>query len=140
MDILNIASKLFIQKMGGNGSALSGDAVQSALGSLLPTKGGELDLGSIIGMFQGNGGLASLVGSWLGDGGNEALSPSNLLSMLGDSKVNEFASSLNLSKDQASEGLSSMIPDLIDKASSGGSLKSDIGGALVKGLAGKLFG
>jgi len=117
----------------------SGEQVQSALSNLLPTKNGELDLGSIVSMFQGNGGLASLAASWLGDGANSSLSPSSLLSMLGDSKVKEFSSSLGIAPEQASSGLSDMIPELIDKASSGGSLKSDIGSALISGLAGKLF-
>jgi len=42
---MNIAAKLFMDKMGSTGASLSGDQVQSALSNLLPTKNGELDLG-----------------------------------------------------------------------------------------------
>ena len=86
-----------------------------------------------------SGGLASLAASFLGDGDNEPMSASNLLGMLGDSKVQDFASQLNLDKDQAAEGLSNMIPDLINQNSQGGSLLKSVGGSLLSGLGSKLF-
>jgi len=62
---------------------------------------------------------------------------------LGDSKVSQFAQSLNLDQSTASDGLASMLPELIDSNSKGGSLLESAGGDLLgsvaKGALGKLF-
>jgi uncharacterized protein YidB (DUF937 family) len=61
--------------------------------------------------------------------------------MLGADKISEFASKLGLSNEEAAGGLSEALPQMVDKASSGGSLLDSIGGISgAVGLAGKLFG
>lgn len=140
MDLLKIGAQLFMQKMGAQGSDMDLGSVTSALSGLLPTNNeGDLDLGGIVNQFKGAG-LASLAASFLGDGKNDAFSPSQLLGMLGEGKVSQFASQLNLDADSAANGLSGMIPDLIDKQSQGGSLMDLAMGAAKSGLLGKLFG
>ena len=60
--------------------------------------------------------------------------------MLGADKIGEFASKLGLSNEEAAGGLSEALPQMVDKASSGGSLLDSIGG--VSGaisMASKLF-
>ncbi len=134
MDLLKLGTQLFLSKMGSS-SNLDSNLVTSALGKLLPTdNNNDLDLGSLLGMVQG-GGLASLAASWLGSGSNDGISIGQITSLLGDDKVQDFASELNLDKDQAADGLSGMIPDLIDKNSPSGNLV----GGLATSLLGKLF-
>lgn len=139
MDLLKIGAQLFLSKLGSQGSGLDAGTVVSALSSLLPTSSnGDLDLGGLLGQMNG-GGLASLAASFLGDGQNDMMSADNILGMLGDSNVSNFASQLGLQKETAAEGLSNAIPDLIDQNSKGGSLLSGAGASLLGGLASQLF-
>lgn len=139
MDLMKIATQLFISKLGGAGGGLDAGAVQSALGSLLGGGDGQLDLGDLLGKLQG-GGLASMAQSWLGDGANEGISPQQVMSALGEGQIGNFASQLGLSGDQAAGGLAGMLPELIDQSSSGGNLLDAVGGASgLLGAASKLF-
>lgn len=143
MDLLKIGTQLLMSQLGASASGLSEDGVMKALGSLLPTNdSGDLDLGGLLGQLN-SGGLASMAASWLGNGGNDAISGSQLLSLLGKSKVSHFASELSLDEDTAGNALSKMLPELIDKNSDGGSLMdsfgSDLLGSAAKGVLGKMF-
>lgn len=145
MDLMKIATQLLMSKLssGGN-SSLSEGVIGAALSNLLPTNsGGDLDLGGLLGQLNG-GGLASMAASWLGDGSNDNMSASQVTSMFGESKVNDFANALGVDKDTASNGLSDIIPSLIDSNSKGGSLLDSVGGSdmlgsLAKGALGSLF-
>lgn len=135
--ILSIGAQAFMQNKGDN---LDQGSVVSALSSLLGGSNNGLDIGDLISTFQG-GGLDNIVSSWLGDGSNEPIAPNQLTDMLGGDKIASFASQLGMSPDDAVEGLSSAIPTMIDKASSGGALLDSIGGMSgIMGMAGKLFG
>ena len=137
MDLAKLATQMLMSKLGG--SADEGVAA-SALSSLIG--GGDgINLGDVVQKLQGGGGgLASMAQSWLGDGDNLPISASQVTELLGGDKVQEFASKIGLDQDQASEGLAGMLPDLIDKSSSGGSLLDSIGGLSgVAGIASKLF-
>ena len=138
MDLLKIGAQLFMSKLGSGGSGLDASSVVSSLSNLLPTSGGDLDLSALVGKMN-SGGLASIASSFLGGGSNDAFSPSQLMGLLGESKVSEFASSLNIEKDTAAQGLSDMIPDLIDKQSEGGSLLGGIAASSAKDILGKFF-
>lgn len=100
-------------------TGLDSNAITDALGSLLGggTDGG-IDLSNIMSGLSENG-LGSIVGSWLGTGENESISMDSISDLLGADKVSEFASSLGLSEDSAKGALSDMLPDVIDKATSG---------------------
>lgn len=139
MDLLKIGAQLFMSKLGSQAGGLDANTVVSALGGLLPTSSkGDIDLGGLLGQLNG-GGLASLAASFLGDGPNDNMTQDNILGLLGDSNVSNFASQLGLQKETAAEGLSNMIPDLIDQNSKGGSLMSGVGASLLGGLASQLF-
>ena len=137
MDLGKLASQMLMSKLGG--SANEGMA-SSALSSLIG--GGDgINLGDVVQKLQGGGGdLASMAQSWLGDGDNMPISGSQVTELLGGNKVQEFAQKLGLDQNQASEGLASMLPNLIDKSSNGGSLLDSIGGLSgVAGLASKFL-
>ncbi len=140
MDIIQIGAQLLQSKLGSN--LPTGD-IASALSGLLG--GDNFDIGSLISKIQGNSGLASMAASWLGDGANAAMSGSQVMDIFGKDKVTEFASKLNIDEGTASNGLADMLPQLIDKASSGGSLLDSAMGSMggaggLMGMAGKLFG
>ncbi|BFM07352.1 YidB family protein [Halioxenophilus aromaticivorans] len=139
MNITEIASKMFLEKISGQGGDASLGSIQTALQHLLPTDGGEINVGSLVSQFMGNGGLASLAQSWLGDGQNMSLSADKIMDMFGESKVSNFANEVGVDTNTAANGLSDMIPDLIDKFSSGGSLQQNLTSSIIGGLAGKFF-
>ncbi|MCK5726807.1 MAG: DUF937 domain-containing protein [Thiotrichaceae bacterium] len=146
-DLIKMGASAFIQSKlsGDSGSNLDSGALGSALSGLLggggsSSSGGGLDIGSLLsGMTSGD--LGSIAKSWLGDGDNKSISTDQVTNMLGADKISEFASKLGLSEKEATGGLADALPQLVDKASSGGSILDSIGGISgAIGLASKLFG
>ncbi len=147
-DLMKMGASAFIKsKLSGNsGSGLDSGMLTSALGGLLgggssdSSSGGGLDLGSLLSNMD-SGGLAGVAKSWLGDGDNESISTDQVTSMFGSDKISEFASQLGLSNDEAAGGLADALPQLVDNASSGGSLLDSIGGISgAMNMASKIFG
>lgn len=138
MDLTKFATDLFLKKIGSAGADLDAGLVGRALGNLLGASE-EVNLASIIAQLN-DGGLATLAQSWLADGPNDGISPQQVLSLLGDNAVGAFADRINLDKQTATNGLASMLPELIDSASEGGNLLDVVGGAKgLFGAASKLF-
>ena len=131
MDLKSLATQLLMDKIGGaNDSA----AAESALGNIVGGNG-SFDLGELVGKFTGSGDdLASKARSWLGDGANDSFSPAQIQDAIGGDKIEAFASKLGIGREEASSGLSQILPELIDKGSRGGSLLDSVGG--MEGLAG----
>lgn len=118
----------------GNSSDNSSDMLQSVIGDLLGGSGKEgIDFGSLLQGLQ-SGGLADVAKSWLGDGANEHISRSQIEDLLGSSKVQEAASKLGADQNDLLRGLQEMLPQVVDKSSSGGELLDSVGG--LSGLAG----
>lgn len=137
MDLLKLGAGLFIRSASAAGAKnLTLASVIPALQSLLAGPDGKVDIFRLVSQFTGSG-LASLASSWLGDGANQELAPEKVIEVLGDNQVTAFASKLGLDKSIAATGLAEALPQLIDKASSGGSLLN--GDTLGKTLGG-LFG
>ena len=144
-DLLKMGASAFIQsKMSGDaGSGLNSDLLTSALGSLMggnsSTDKGGFDIGSILSGMDA-GGLGNIAKSWLGDGANDSISTDQVSGMFDSGKLSEFASQLGLSQEEAQGGLADALPQMVDKASSGGSLLDSIGGISgAIGLASKFF-
>ena len=131
MDILEMGASLLSQKLGLN---IDPATVTSALSGLLANQGGQLDLGALASKMAGSGELSSIIGSWLGDGANQAISAESITSLFGSDKVSAFADSIGVDAGSAAGGLADVIPQMMDKASSGGSLLEMAGGA--EGLLG----
>lgn len=124
---------------GEAGSKLDTDAIISALSGLTGSSGG-LDLQSLVQNFNTSG-LGEIASSWLGDGDNQGISPDQLGKVIGTDQISDFASKLGISSEEAAGGLADALPQMVDKASSGGSLLESIGGVEgAIGLASKLFG
>lgn len=142
-NLLKMGATMFqnSEQSGDAGSGLDIGNLTSALSDLAGGGSGKggFDLGSLLSKMD-TGGLGAIAKSWLGDGDNEAISPDQISNMLGADKIGEFASKLGLSSKEAAGGLSEALPQMVDKASSGGSLLDSIGG--VSGaisMASKLF-
>lgn len=125
MDILQLGTQLLSDRLG---LQLDSDTVASALSGLLGDGQGNIDLAGLAGKMASSGELGSLVSSWLGDGGNSAISADSILGLLGDSQVSDFASKLGTNTDTAAAGLADVLPQMVDKASSGGNLLDAAGG------------
>ena len=137
MDFKDLAAQIVMNKIGGaNNSAAAGSALDE-----LVDGDKSFDLGDIVGKFTSSGGdLASKARSWLGDGGNESISASQVQDAIGLDKIEAFARKLGIGTEEASGKLSEIMPELIDKSSTGGSLLDSIGGARgLGGLASKFF-
>ena len=131
MDLMETGAKMLIDKLGLN---VDPATVQSALSSLLGDGSGGLDLGALAGKMAANGDLGSVVSSWLGDGANSAISADSIMSLLGAGPLADFASSLGTDSGSAASGLADVLPEMMDKGSSGGSLLDAAGG--IGGLMG----
>ncbi len=138
MDIMKLATQALASKV--LGSAGNSDMVQSVIGKLLGgSSGGGIDLGSLVGSLQDKG-LGDIADSWLGDGDNAEISTSQIQDLLGSDKLEAAASELGADQNQLLEGLQEMIPQVVDKSSSGGSLLDSVGGLSgLAGLAGKFL-
>ena len=143
VELLKMGAQLFINsnKSGDAGSGLDVENLASAFSGLAGgSSSGGFDLGSLVSKMN-SGGLGDTAKSWLGDGGNAPVSPEQVTNLFGADKISQFASNLGLSNEEAAGGLSDALPNMMDKASSGGSLLDSIGGVSgAIGLASKLFG
>lgn len=133
MDLMQMATQVLSQKLGGSASA-DNDLLGSVVGNLLG--GGSdkqgIDLGSLVGNLQ-NSGLGDIAQSWLGDGDNADISTSQITDLLGSDKLKQAASQLGTDENDLLSGLQEMLPQMVDKSSSGGNLLDSVGG--IGGLA-----
>jgi uncharacterized protein YidB (DUF937 family) len=137
MDILKMGAEMLMQKLG---SSVDIDTMKSALSGLLGDGEGSVDLAGLASQMMSSGNLGSIVTSWLGDGDNKGISADSLMSLLGENKITDFAGKVGVDTSTAASGLSDVLPTMIDKASSGGSLLDSVGDADdLLGMAKKLF-
>lgn len=133
MDLMNLAKGMIAQKLGGNSDAVGG-VLDSLIGG-----GDKADIGGLVKSLKEKG-LGDVAASWLGDGANANISPEQLKDVLGGEKVAAAAAKLGTDEGSLLSGLQEALPQLVDKASSGGNLLESVGG--IGGLAGmakKLF-
>ncbi|EAQ98260.1 YidB family protein [Congregibacter litoralis] len=138
MDIMELGASMLSEKLGID---LDPSAVGSALSGLLSNAEGQIDFAGIASKMASSGDLGAIVGSWLGDGENSPISAESLSSIFGSDKLAEFADRLGTDAETATSGLADVLPQMMDKSSSGGSLLDMAGGAGgLLGAAKSLFG
>ncbi len=101
--------------------------------------------GGLSGLLQQlqQGGLGAIVASWLGSGPNQSVSPEQLGSALEPGMVNDLAERTGQDRNAVLEGLSAILPKLVDQASPQGAVEpgqSLDAGKLLGSLAGLLGG
>jgi uncharacterized protein YidB (DUF937 family) len=125
MDINKLGAQMLSEKLG---LQIDSDTVVGALSGLLGDGQGNIDFAGLASKMASSGELGGIVSSWLGDGANSSISADSILGMLGENKVSDFASTLGTDRDSAATGLADVLPHMMDKASSGGSLLESVGG------------
>ncbi|MGB6105004.1 MAG: YidB family protein [Pusillimonas sp.] len=96
-------------------------------------------LPGLIQKFQ-EAGLGGLVASWIGTGPNEAVSPGQLQSVLGDGIVGQLAQRSGQDSGSVLSALAAMLPKLVDQATPDGeaSLQPGQNSKLLGSLSGML--
>ena len=130
MDIKSLAAGMLMKKLGGDSGAIGG-VLDSLVGG-----GDKMDLGSLVNGLKDKG-LGDVASSWIGEGENQAISADQLKGVLGENKVAEAAAKLGTDEGSLLDTLKDAIPQVVDQASSGGSLLDSLGG--VTGLAKKFL-
>ncbi len=105
---------------------LLGQAESGALPALINAvlaKTEYRDLNGLVAALQ-RGGLDEQVKSWLGPGANLPVTAEQLRAVLGNAQVQEFARQLGLPVDQALKTVAQYLPEIVDKASPNGVLKT----------------
>lgn len=132
MEIMDIATKMLGDKLGGGGNP---DLLKGALGKLIGG-GDELDLAGLVGGLKDKG-LGDIADSWLGDGDNAGISADQVKDVIGGEKIQEAATQLGTDEGSLLDSLKVLIPQMVDKSSKGGSLLDSLGG--LDGIAGKFL-
>ncbi|MFT6368684.1 MAG: hypothetical protein ACJARI_004150, partial [Bacteroidia bacterium] len=125
MELMKLGTELLSEKLG---SGVDGDSLTSALSVLMGGGDGNIDVAGLADKMSAHSDLSGVLGSWLGDGENAPISAGKIMDLLGDSNISDFASKLGLNNATAASGLADALPQLMDKASSGGNLLDSLGG------------
>jgi uncharacterized protein YidB (DUF937 family) len=89
-------------------------------------------LAGLVEIFKSKG-LGDAVSSWISSGENQSVSGEAIANTLGSDKIREIADKLGISGPEASNGLATLLPQLIDKLTPDGKLPE--GGLLEQGLS-----
>lgn len=129
--------------LGGNrGQAQSQDPLSSILGGLTggsgaSSGGGNVLLQLALAMLQQNGGLEGVLGkfrqagmgaqadSWVSTGQNMDVSSDQLQQIFGSGALNDIASQLGMSQNQAGSAMSQMLPELINQLTPQGQVTNE---------------
>ena len=106
--------------------SLLGQAQSSGLPALINAvlaKTEYHDLNGLVAALQ-KGGLDEQVKSWLGPSANLPITEEQLKAVLGNAQVQDFARHLGLPGDQALKAMAQYLPEIVDKASPNGVLKT----------------
>jgi uncharacterized protein YidB (DUF937 family) len=91
--------------------------------------------GGLSGLVQSfeQGGLGEVVKSWVSTGQNLPISAEQIKAVLGDGKLQEIASQMGISPDQASGSLAELLPKVVDHLTPNGQLPES-GSLLAEGM------
>ncbi|WP_108645958.1 YidB family protein [Polynucleobacter rarus] len=78
-------------------------------------------IGTLVNMFEQSG-LSSHVQSWVGTGANQPIEASDIMKVLGNTKVAELAQQLGVNPELASQQIAHFLPTLIDSFTPNGEL------------------
>jgi len=127
-DLVQMGTQLFKEKLGDQAESLDDNSVMDALSGLLSNEEGSFDMSNILSSLS-DGNIGSIISSWIGSGENESVDGGTLASILGSDKISEFAEKLGIDSDTAAEGLSDVVPNMVDKATGdGSSILDSLGG------------
>ncbi len=111
-----IAKEILGKVSGGN---VQNPLLQIALGLIANPKTGGLE--GLVESFK-NKGLGDIINSWVGTGQNQPISKEQILGVLGRDQIQKMAEKVGISQEEASGGLASFLPEVIDKLTPTGKL------------------
>ncbi len=124
------------------GSKGGSSDLMGQLSSMLTGKSGDgQGLSRLLDQFK-SAGLGEKAASWVGTGENHPLTPDEVEKAIGTERINEMSKKTGQSAESVKTGLSSLIPNLVNKLTPDGKLPnpSELLG-MVKGMdLGKLLG
>jgi uncharacterized protein YidB (DUF937 family) len=139
--------------LGGNrAQTQTQDPLSSILGGLTGGSGagtgagGNVMLQLALTMLQQNGGLESVLGkfrqagmgaqadSWVSSGQNMNISPDQLQQVFGSGALNDIASQLGVSQNQAGSTVSQMLPELINQLTPQGQVTTESNDSIAEAL------
>jgi len=118
MDLLKMGASMIEGNSDNATTGLNVDDIATALNELISNGEGGLDLASLVGGLSQNG-LGEIVGSWLGNGENRSISMDQVTVLLSSEKISAFASQLGLGEESAKAALVEVLPEVVDRATSG---------------------
>ena len=114
--------------LGGAGGNTGAGGVGALLGGVLAGgtggaggAGGAGGLGSLLDQFQ-RAGFGEQVSSWVGSGQNLPISPAAIAQVFGGQALAQVAQRAGVSEAEASEGLSQLLPEVVDRVTPDGQL------------------
>lgn len=125
--------------VGGGEGGLDLGQLGALAGPLLAQLQSSGGLDQVLGQLQGAG-LGDAVSSWIGTGANQAVDPAALGSALGSDQVAALAQQSGLSPEQAEQGLSQLLPGLVNGMSPDGQLPDASSAQDLLGQLGGLLG
>ena len=67
-------------------------------------------------------GLEDIISLWIGTGPNQPISEDQILNVLGKEQIQKMVEKVGISQEEASGGLASLLPEIIDKLTPNGKL------------------
>jgi uncharacterized protein YidB (DUF937 family) len=126
-----------ITQLAGSGSSGEHSNVAGAVMEMLQSGQG----GGLSGLVEAlhSKGLGDIVSSWVGTGQNLPVSAQQVQSVLGNEYVQQLATKVGLSPDNAGSALAGLLPLIVDKLTPNGQLPA-AGGGLLDAAMGLLKG
>jgi len=123
MALLPVVVSMLASRGGGGGGARSGggglgDILGQVLGGGAPSGAGS-GLGGLLEQMQ-RAGFGAQARSWVGTGQNEQISPDAVSQIFGKEGLEEISRRAGVSPEQTSEGLSQLLPEVVDHMTPGG--------------------
>jgi uncharacterized protein YidB (DUF937 family) len=103
----------------GQGGGGLGDLIGGMLGGGAAAGGGAGGLGDLLERFQ-HAGFGEQAQSWVGTGQNLPIPADIIGQIFGSGSLSQIAQQAGLSEHEASEGLSQLLPEVVDRVTPGG--------------------
>ena len=136
MGLLDQLKGELAQKLGG------GSNVESLIDHAMDLINNQ-STGGLAGLVETfkNAGLGDIIASWIGTGTNKPISATQLIQVLGSSKIQQMAKTVGASKEDLAQHLSQLLPQIIDNMTPNGKMpSSDLLGEGLNILKKNLFG
>jgi uncharacterized protein YidB (DUF937 family) len=118
-------------RLGGANQQQSGNLLLQLALSMLQQNGG---LEGILGKFR-EGGLSHQADSWVGTGQNMNISADQLQQVFGSSTINDLASRLGMSEQQAGSEMAQFLPEVINRLTPEGQVPENSNEEISQGLS-----